>query len=364
MKKISVHLKERSYDILVGSGLLDQAGKILRRLHIGDCAYIVTNARLRNSHGAILATSLARRRLKAVWMQVPDTEKSKSFAQAARITNDITRRCRLQRVFIIAFGGGVVGDLAGFVAAVYRRGSPFVQIPTTLLAQVDSSIGGKTAVDLTSGKNLAGVFHQPKLVISDVQLLATLDRRQVIAGLAEVVKYAVIADGVLFRFLEKNYKRILAKDPAALEFIVSRSAAIKAKIVSKDERELKFIRTTLNFGHTFGHAIEAALGYRGYNHGEAVALGMLLAVDISVRLGLVSGTIAKRVEALIAALGLPVRIRGVPLSKILKAQSHDKKFTGKKNRFVLLDGLGSTIIREGIPLGLLRQVLAARLAQS
>lgn len=361
MKIIKVNLKERSYKIIIGQGILPLLGKFLNKLNLGTAAYIITNSRIKRSYGHILRPALEKAGLKVKFKLIPDTEKSKSLKTAYSIIKDISAFENKSRVFIIAFGGGVVGDLSGFVASLYKRGIPYVQVPTTLLAQVDSSIGGKTAVDLASGKNLVGAFYQPRLVFSDISLLKTLDSRQIKSGLAEVVKYGIIRDPYLFSYLEKRYGSILELRPADLEFIVARCSAIKARIIEQDEKETRGIRTVLNFGHTLGHAIEAAAGYRGYNHGEAIALGMLLACDISRSLGLSKSVLCLRIGDLIKNIGLPSRIGKVPLPRIIKAHYRDKKFRAAKNRFVLVSGIGKARISENIPLEIIKRALQKRL---
>jgi len=225
------------------------------------------------------------------------------------------------------------------------------------LAQVDSAIGGKTAVDLDLGKNLVGAFYQPKLVFSEVNFLKSLDIIQVRSGLAEVIKYAVIRDRKLFSFLEDKYRQVMRRDPATLEIIIHACSKIKAGIVSRDEKETLGLRNILNFGHTIGHAIEAACGYRGYNHGQAVALGMIVAVDLSKKLGLISTQQALRIKNLIALYGLPARIKGVSLAKIIRAHYHDKKFSGKENKFVLTGGIGQPRIVRNIELDLIKEAV-------
>jgi 3-dehydroquinate synthase len=229
-----------------------------------------------------------------------------------------------------------------------------------LLAQVDSAIGGKTAVDLNQGKNLIGAFYQPRLVFSDVNILGSLDARQIRSGLAEVIKYGVIKDTGLFKYLEKKYHAVLDLKLPALEFVVLRSSKIKAKIVRLDEREEKGIRTILNFGHTIGHAIETAARYSVYNHGEAIGLGMLIASDISRKLNLINGRTSKRIENLISAVGLPVKIKRVSAAEIIKAHYHDKKFVGSANKFVLIKGIGRAKVVKNIPFKIIRQALKTR----
>lgn len=362
MRTIKVKLKERSYDIMIGSGILSSLGKYIRGLDIGSDAYIITNAAIKKRYGAALEKNLKKYGFGVKFKLVPDTEKSKSLETTSSVISDISAYDLKKRVFIIAFGGGVIGDLAGFVASIYKRGVPYVQVPTTLLAQVDSSIGGKTAVDLRVGKNLVGAFYQPRLVFADVSVLKTLDLRQIRSALAEVIKYGIIKDGKLFKYLEERHKDIFALKIPALEFIVTRCAAIKAKITAQDEREEKGIRTILNFGHTLGHAIEASGGFDRYNHGEAVALGMLVAADISSRLLIADDRVPGRIERLSMTMGLPVRIKKVSISRIMGAHFRDKKFIGRRNRFVLIKDIGRALVVENIPVELVRSCLSRRLA--
>lgn len=361
MATIKVNLKENSYPVIVGSNILDSLGGHIKKLNIGLDAYIITNAAIKKKYGNILNKSLRKSGFNVKFKNVPDTEKSKSIEILSQVIKDIALYDYRRRIFIIAFGGGVIGDLAGFAASIYKRGVAYVQIPTTLLAQVDSSIGGKTAVDLSQGKNLIGTFYQPRLVVSEIKTLKTLELRQLRSGLAEVIKYAVIKDPRLFAYLEKNYRNILfLKKGSALEFIVTRCAGIKAKIVGEDEKDKKGIRTILNFGHTIGHAIEAASDYKKYNHGEAVALGMILACRISQKLGFINACLASRIENLIEKVGLPVNIKKISLRAIINAHYRDKKFIGAQNRFVLLKDIGKVKIVKNIPLKLIKEVLKER----
>lgn len=355
MYKQRVNLDSRSYNIIIGSGILNQLGAFLKKLNIGRDAFIITNNFLKNKYGAKLSRALLKADFSCHFKVVPDSEKTKSIQTAGMVIKDLAKFDRRKNVFIIAFGGGVVGDLAGFVASVYKRGAGYVQIPTTLLAQVDSAIGGKTALDLDLGKNLVGAFYQPRLVFSDIDFLKSLDKEQLSAGMSEVIKYAVIKDKKLFNFLENKYKEIIRRDPAALERIVGACSNIKAKITSSDERELLGLRTILNFGHTIGHAIEAASGYREYNHGQAVSLGMIAAIDLSGRLKLIDEKLAARIKKLIALYGLPSRLKGVSINKIIKAHYHDKKFSGKENKFVLICGIGKTKIVRNLSLNLIKE---------
>lgn len=361
MQAIKVSLKDCTYNIIVGFDIINFLGKYLINLGIGNDAYIITNASIKKMYGKVLKKILKQSGISVIFKIVADTEKSKSIKTVTSIINDIVEYDKLKRIFIIALGGGVVGDLSGFIASIYKRGIPYIQIPTTLLAQVDSSIGGKTGIDLLKGKNLVGTFYQPRLVLSDVKFLKSLDPRQIRSGFAEVIKYGIIKDKQLFSYLEKKYKDILTKKPYALEYIVKCCSLIKANIVQQDEREEKGIRTILNFGHTIGHAIEAASNYKMYSHGEAIALGMLVATDISRVLNLINLSVSQRIENLIGKAGLPTSIRRVSLQNIINAHYHDKKFIGAKNRFVLINDIGKTKIVEDIPSKIIEEAVKKRL---
>lgn len=360
MKNLKVNLKERSYQIIIGQGVLKSLGALVKKAKIGSDAYIITNSLIKRKYGALVENSLKKAKISVKFKTVPDSEKAKSFDVALSVIKDITKYSQDRRIFIIALGGGVIGDLSGFVASVYKRGIAYIQIPTTLLAQIDSSIGGKTAIDLVEGKNLVGAFYQPRMVISDLATLKTLSLRQIRAGLAEAIKYGIIKDKPLFDYLEKNYRKILKSDRKGLEFLVYRCSRIKAAIVSLDEKEKKGLRTILNFGHTLGHAIETAANYKSYNHGEAVALGMLCATYISLRLGMIDSKVYKRIEDIIASFGLPTMIKKLEIDKIVEAHYRDKKFIGKRNRFVLIKSIGKTQVKMDIPLELIKAALLSR----
>ncbi|MDP3042194.1 MAG: 3-dehydroquinate synthase [Candidatus Omnitrophota bacterium] len=357
MHKVSVNLGKRAYNIIIGGGILDQLGAYLKKMDIGTDAFIISNAFLKNKYGARLSQVLSGNGFNCYFKLVADSEKSKSIETASAVIKELAKFDQKRKVFIIAFGGGVVGDLAGFVASVYKRGIHYIQIPTTLLAQVDSAIGGKTAVDLDLGKNLVGTFYQPRLVFSEVNFLKSLDIMQVRCGMAEVIKYAVINDPKLFNFLENKYQEVIQRNPAALEIIINACSRIKAGIVAQDEKETSGLRSILNFGHTIGHAIEAAGGYKGYNHGQAVSLGMIVAVDLSKRLGLIAVKSAVRIKNLIELYGLPIKIKGVAVAKIIRAHYHDKKFSGKENKFVLIRGIGKPRIVRNIKLDLIKEAV-------
>ncbi|MBU1871654.1 MAG: 3-dehydroquinate synthase [Candidatus Omnitrophica bacterium] len=357
MKTIQVKLAKRSYKAICGFGVIKNLAREIKRLNLGSSAYIITFSKIKNRYGKHLVKSLKGSGINYTFKVVADSERSKSLQSCFRILQHLARFDKNKKVFIIAFGGGVIGDLSGFIASAYKRGIPYIQVPTTLLACVDSSIGGKTGVDLNLGKNLVGAFYQPRLVISELSFLNSLSRRQIRAGFAEIIKYAVIKDKLMFKYLEANHAKVLGLDKQALGYIVNRCVRIKAEIIQQDEREEKGIRTILNFGHTLGHAIETAGGYQKYNHGEAIALGMILASRISKKLKLINQDTYLRIVNLIKLSGLPVQIKGLSLKKILAAQYRDKKFIGSVNRFVLIKDIGRTIIKRNIPLGIIKDTL-------
>lgn len=358
MRKVTVKLGKRSYDIIIGKRIIGKFPLSLRGLNIGRDAYIITNSLIKGKYGKELSGLLHRGGFNFRFKTVSDSERSKSLEKAGEVIRDLARFDRKRKVFIIAFGGGVIGDLSGFVASVYKRGIAYVQLPTTLLAQVDSSIGGKTAVDLALGKNLVGAFYQPALVFSEIGFLKSLDIRQISSGMAEVIKYALIKDAALFGYLKAKRKDILSAKPQALEKIVGACSAIKARIAGKDERELLGLRTILNFGHTFAHAIESACGYKSYNHGEAVALGMIAASDLSRRLGFIGEKAVLDIEELIVSYGLPSRLKGLSMDRIIEAYYHDKKFSGKRNKLVLLRGISRPVVVSDIALDQVKKSLA------
>ncbi|MFH1655521.1 MAG: 3-dehydroquinate synthase [Candidatus Omnitrophota bacterium] len=355
MRTIKINLGKRSYKIIIGNKIFSQIGKILNSLGIGNDSVIITNPFLKKKLGFKLAGYLKRSGYTAKIETVPDTEKSKSAKQVFRLIDRIGKYDVKRRLFIIALGGGVVGDLSGFVAAIYKRGINYIQIPTTFLGQIDSAIGGKTAVDLSLGKNLVGAFYQPRLVLSDISVLSSLDKKQIRSGLAEAIKYGIIKDKQLFEFIEKNHAKILSLNKTALEYIVYRCSAIKAKVVQVDEMETKGLRTILNYGHTIGHALETAGGYRDYSHGEAVALGMIAAARIARDLDMLDEKSCRRIKNLISKVGLPSSVRKISKSRLLNATSHDKKFIRGKNRFVLPVRIGKVVVREGIPISVIKK---------
>ena len=355
MREIRVRLSINSYDIYIGSGLLTQTGRWLRENEFASKLVIITNPIVKKLYGDTLKQSLASEGFKVAVLQVPDGEEQKSLEVAGRLYSELTDFYAERTTPILALGGGVIGDLAGFVAATYLRGVPLIQIPTTLLAQVDSSIGGKVAVNHGQMKNKIGVFYQPRLVISDISTLKTLPTQEFTSGLAEVIKYGVIGDKEFFAYLETNLDRIKLLDEGVLEEVVYKSAKIKAEIVEKDEKDLG-LRNILNYGHTVGHAIESASDFK-VAHGEAVALGMLAAARISNKLGLLDKTELIRLKSLIQRAGLTTELPRLEVEKIIQAIKHDKKILQGKVRFVLAKALGSVFITDEVSLSLVEQVL-------
>jgi 3-dehydroquinate synthase len=366
-EKLKVELgPDRSYEIIIGSNNLDQFGAHLKSLQLGNSVFIVTTPVINRLYGKQLLNSLTVAGFNSqdiLLVQVPDGEQSKSVEQWLQLIDKLYQFDRQlhRQVLLINFGGGVVGDLGGYVAASYRRGINYVQLPTTLLSHVDSAVGGKVGIDFSRAKNLIGSFYQPQLVWADIALLKTLDERQIRSGLAEVIKYGVISDPELFVFVEEHYRDILSLDIKALHHVVKTSYAIKLQLVEADELDQKGVRVKLNFGHTVGHAIEAAAGYALYTHGEAVAAGMLCAAEIARQLGIFPQAELSRLESLLLKTGLPVKVEGVELEQIMDSLLHDKKFVRGKNRFVLPTGIGQVQTREAIPDELIRRVIAGRL---
>jgi 3-dehydroquinate synthase len=362
MKNVKVALGRRSYDILIGSNILPAVGDILSKTDIAKACYIITNSNIKSIYGNRLLNPLRKHGFHTKFRIVPDSEKSKSHAVWLSVLKDLSRFDKGKGTAVIALGGGVVGDLSGFVAATYRRGIPFIQIPTTLLAQVDSAIGGKVAIDIEYAKNIIGAFYQPKVVFSDISVLKSLPLREIRNGLAEVVKYGIILDKKFFYYIEKNIPKILKHNLHCLEYIVARSSMHKAGVVSADEHEKKGYRTILNFGHTIGHAIEAASSYKkSISHGEAVAVGMLCAFDIAVLLKLVDKTLAHRVGLLIKRIGLPTKIKGVAVKDVIRATRYDKKVIKGKARWVLPVDIGHAVVVNRVPPELIEKVIRDRI---
>lgn len=360
---IRVGLGERGYDIHVGHGILAEAGALLKPLARGPVP-VVTDATVGEIHLAPFLDICAKSNIDARPLVMPPGEGSKSFPGLEKLSGALLETGVDRSGLIVALGGGVIGDLTGFAAGVLKRGVAFAQIPTTLLAQVDSSVGGKTAINAPQGKNLIGLFHQPRIVIADTALLATLPRRELLAGYAEVVKYGALGDADFFEWLEANGAKALAGESDALIHAVAHSCRMKAAIVARDERETGE-RALLNLGHTFGHALEAATGFSDrLIHGEGVAIGMALAFQLSVRLGLCPGQDADRFVRHLKAVGLPSAISDIPGPRpasdvLIAAMAHDKKVKDGKLTFILLKGLGRSFVTSDVPLDAVRDVLNA-----
>jgi 3-dehydroquinate synthase len=361
---IPVGLGERAYDIHVGAGMLARAGELLKPLASKGVVPVVTDSHVAKLHLPALTDTLAKAGIESRAIIMAPGEVSKSFAGLERLTGALLDLEIDRKGLVIALGGGVIGDLTGFAAGVLKRGVAFAQIPTTLLAQVDSSVGGKTAINAAQGKNLIGLFHQPRIVIADTALLATLPRRELLAGYAEVVKYGALGDAQFFEWLELKAAKALSGDEKAVVKAVAHSCRMKADIVARDERETGD-RALLNLGHTFGHALEAATGFSDrLIHGEAVAVGMVLAFELSVKLGLAPGQDAERFRRHLKTIGLPAAISDIPgerpsAGELIRHMAHDKKVTDGKLTFILLRGLGQAFITRDVPLDAVKDVLSA-----
>lgn len=355
MRKVKVKLGINSYEVYVGLGLLTQTGRWLKESGFSDKLVIITDPTVNRLYGDALNQGLTKEGFNVTTLLVPEGEDQKSLETAGRLYHELTN-CYAERTTpILALGGGVIGDLVGFVAATYLRGVPLIQIPTTLLAQVDSSIGGKVAVDHGQLKNKIGAFYQPRLVIADIDTLRTLPPEELANGLAEVIKSAAIRDSKFFDFLEKNIDEIKALDEKALEEIVFQSVKIKAEIVEKDERDLG-LRSLLNYGHTIGHAIESASDFK-VEHGRAIAIGMLAAARISNKMGILDESESMRLKSVIEKGGLPTEMPSLKLEEVIQAMKHDKKVLKDKVRFVLLKSIGNAFITDEVSPHLVEQVL-------
>jgi 3-dehydroquinate synthase len=351
---VEVAVAQKPYDVLIGRGLIDEAGARIRPLLKRGRVAVVMDETIRDLHGAQLARSLERAGVTMASAVVPPGEETKSFKGLEQLCDRLLALELDRGDLIVAFGGGVVGDLAGFTAAVLKRGVDFVQIPTTLLAQVDSSVGGKTAIDTPRGKNLIGAFHQPRLVLADLGVLETLPRRELLCGYAEVIKYGLLGDFAFFEWLEGNGRRVLALEEGAVGYAVRRAVEMKAEIVAEDEREAGR-RALLNLGHTFAHALEAETGFgEALKHGEAVALGCALAFRFSARIGVCPGQDAERVSKAIGACGLPTRLvdlesHPLRVERLIAHMSQDKKAEGGELTFILVRGLGEAFVAKDVP---------------
>jgi len=355
---VNVPLRRRSYQIQIGSGLLPRLGRACSDLGLGSRCAIITDSNVRPRLGSVAQRTLAKAGFQSVLITVPAGERAKSLKTVEACYNQLAAHRLERKSFIVALGGGVVGDLSGFVAVSYLRGIAFVQVPTTLLAQVDSSVGGKVGVNLRAGKNLVGAFHQPRLVICDLETLRTLPPREVRAGLAEVIKYGIIYDAAFFRRLERDLPKLLHRDQKTLAAVVARCCEIKAEVVGQDETE-NGMRAILNFGHTIGHALEAVSNYGKYLHGEAISIGQVAAARLSAEVLDLPERDVQRIRVLFQRAGLPteVKLSHALRQKLLTAMRLDKKVSVGRIRFVLARRIGQVEFGQNVPMRILEQVL-------
>src|SRR6266705_3384732 len=353
---IPVNLGSRSYRIIVESGALDTVGARLAELRVGSRTALVSDAAILRLYGKAVARSLESAGFTVTTVEVPAGEAAKTLAVAERCWDALLAAGLDRTSTVLALGGGAVGDVAGFVAATYMRGINFVQLPTTVLAQVDASIGGKTAIDHPLGKNMIGAFHQPRLVVVDPAVARTLPEREFRSGLAEVAKHGIVLEAEYFEELERDVKLLLTRELGVLERIIGGSCRLKASVVERDERESE-LRHVLNYGHTIGHALEAATGYARYAHGEAVSLGIVAEARLARRLGIADDETVLRQERLLAALGLPVRAPAIDADRVLAAMTRDKKARDGRVPFVLAPRIGAFQLQYDVPWDLVRAVL-------
>jgi len=357
MESLRVALGERSYPIHVGSGILDATALYAPHLPAGSAA-VVTNRVVAPLYLPRVKKALEAANARVVEVVLEDGEQAKRWTSLERVFDALlAARCG-RDTLIVALGGGVIGDLAGFAAAIYQRGVALLQVPTTLLAQVDSSVGGKTAINHVQGKNMLGAFHQPRAVITDVATLDTLPERELRAGLAEVIKHALALDLRFVEWLEKSIDSLLARERSALVYAVRRCCELKAGVVAADERE-SGVRSLLNFGHTFGHAIEAGTGYGAWLHGEAIAVGMVMAAELSSRAGLLAAADVHRVRSLLGRAGLPTTGPALSAERLLELMALDKKVARGRTRFVLLEAIGRAALHADLEERQLREAIVA-----
>ncbi|MBM3999095.1 MAG: 3-dehydroquinate synthase [Planctomycetes bacterium] len=354
---VRVSLAERAYEIHIGSGTIDGGTILGERLGRVPHAIVIADSRIADSYASRVAHGLAGTADRVDTLVVPSGESSKCVAELNRLWNELLRLGAGRDACVVAVGGGVIGDLGGFAAASYARGIPFAQVPTTLLSQVDSSVGGKVGINLPGAKNMVGAFWQPRFVLIDTSTLATLPRREFIAGLAEVVKYGVALDAAFLDFLEANTGPLLDREPSVLRRVIARCCEWKAAIVAEDERETTGLRAVLNYGHTFGHAVESLTGYGEYLHGEAVAIGMRLAARLAAILGRIDSAFLDRQDRLLDALGLPRAARRLEPDAMLAAMRGDKKASRGRLRFVLPSRSGRAELVDGVTDDQARSVL-------
>jgi 3-dehydroquinate synthase len=369
---VKVDLAGRAYDIAIGPGLVDRVGELSAKLLPARRVIVVTDETVAPLYGARVTASFKKAGIDSATIAVPAGESSKEFGAFGRLMNELLDRRPDRKTTLVALGGGVVGDLTGFAAAVLLRGVDFIQVPTTLLAQVDSSVGGKTGINTRHGKNLVGAFYQPRLVVADTDVLDTLPKRELLAGYAEVAKYGLVDDPAFWEWCERNGAALLAGDAARRTYAIEQSCRAKARIVAADERETTDLRALLNLGHTFGHALEAETGFGpDLLHGEAVGAGMAMAFDLSAQLGLCPAADAERVRRHLAAVGLPVRLRAIggdnrrswSAAKLIEHMRGDKKAEAGRLTFVLARGIGQAFVTREVDeralVALLDQAIAA-----
>lgn len=358
MRTVKVPLADRAYPIRIGSGLLADLGTQCARLKLGRRCAVISDAAVARRYRKPALASLKAAGFQPIFISQPAGEKAKTLKNVQACYDQLSKH-RLERgSFVVTLGGGVVGDLGGFVAATYLRGIDFVQVPTTLLAQVDSSVGGKVGVNLPAGKNLVGAFYQPKLVLCDLDTLDTLPLREFRAGLAEVIKYGIIYDAKLFRRLERDLPKLLAQDTATLSAVIARCCQIKAEVVGQDEKEAG-LRAILNFGHTIGHGLEAISQYGKYLHGEAISIGQAVAAKISNELTGLPDAEVDRIATIFAAAGLPteVNLNATQTKRLFAAMKLDKKVSGGEIKFVLAESIGRVKIGQSVPDAAVRRAL-------
>ena len=362
---LSVPLGSRSYEIIIGSHLLQHLGARLQPLLPGKQVAIISNTTVAALYLERVQESLRQQGFATLPILLPDGEQYKDWPHLQTIFDALIQNCFERSATLVALGGGVVGDMSGFAAATFLRGVPFVQIPTTLLSQVDASVGGKTGINHALGKNLIGAFYQPKQVLIDVNTLTTLPNRERLAGMAEVIKYGILWDAAFFQRLEEDLEGLLALEEGVLIETIRTCCAIKAEVVAQDERESETgHRALLNLGHTFGHAIETLTGYGVLLHGEAVAMGMVMAADLSQQLGLCGQTEVVRIQRLLARCGLPIQAPAFPVEHYLQAMARDKKVLDGALRLVLVQKIGQAAIHRNIPVDLIRQTIQRHLHTS
>jgi 3-dehydroquinate synthase len=357
MEKVTVGLGERSYDIVIGNGTLSGIGARAARFGFSPTIGIISNPTVFGLYGEEVMRSLNDAGFNCFISLVPDGEEYKDYFWSYHILTDLLKNRLDRNSCVVALGGGVIGDITGFVCSLYMRGIHLINIPTTLLAQVDSSVGGKTGVNHAAGKNMIGTFHQPRLVWTDISTLHTLPESELLCGVAEIIKYGIIWDAGLFGVLEEKREAILNLDVDVISYLIKRSCQIKAEVVSKDERE-SGLRAILNYGHTIGHAVETETGYSKYLHGEAVAMGMCLAARLSEALGMMDSACVDRIKSVVSAYGLPAELpKDVNGDKLVSLISMDKKATAGEIKFVLPKDIGNVVIHKGIDVKILKGIV-------